>query len=82
VGTTSFGKGIAQSYGEIEGLTGKVIDTEGNEITYNYGVYLTIAYYYSPDRVNIQGIGYTPQEENIIADYLGQMERSIELLGG
>lgn len=80
VGSTTFGKGIAQSYDKLTSLTGKAIDVNGNEITYNYGIYLTIAYYYSPNHINIHGVGYTPQQENIITDYQSQMQRALDLL--
>lgn len=81
VGTTTFGKGIAQRYYGIEELTGKAINLKGEEVDYPYGVYLTVAYYYSPHHINIHGTGYTPEEENIITDYESQMQRALDLLG-
>lgn len=61
MGTTTYGKGIAQTLKELDYKGTFVLD--GKEITYPWAVYYTVAEYFSPvTNTNIQGVGYTPDE--------------------
>ena len=61
MGTTTYGKGIAQTLKELDYKGTFVLD--GQEITYPWAVYYTVAEYFSPvTNTNIQGVGYTPDE--------------------
>ncbi len=61
MGTTTYGKGIAQTWQELP-FTGKVVDIRGNTTEYPWAVYYTCASYYSPLGHNIHGVGYTPDK--------------------
>lgn len=86
VGATSFGKGIAQTCYPLN-YTGDFYytDMQGNitKKTYYYGLYFTIAKYYTPKGSNIHGIGFTPKEENKVnpSDYTAMFARAKTLLG-
>ena len=69
MGTTTFGKGIAQTWQELP-FTGKVKDLQGKIIDYPWAVYYTCASYYSPFGINIHGDGYEPDGEyNKLSSY-------------
>ncbi|MBR2974603.1 MAG: hypothetical protein IKC47_02535 [Clostridia bacterium] len=69
MGTTSYGKGIAQVADPLP-YTGTAIDDKGNQVEYNWYVYYTTAYYFSPRGINIHGVGYTPEDKyNNLASY-------------
>lgn len=62
MGTTTYGKGIAQTIKELTNYQG-TFKVDGEEITYCWAVYYTVAEYFSPvTHTNIHGIGYTPDE--------------------
>ena len=69
VGETTYGKGIAQTYYPLN-YKGKFLHTDSHGktelLTYNYGIYYTVAKYYTPSGNNIHGKGYTPASQNII----------------
>ncbi len=69
VGSTTYGKGIAQTCYPLN-YTGKFMHTDFQGktklLTYNYGIYYTVAKYYTPNGNNIHGIGYTPSLQNIV----------------
>ncbi len=59
MGTTSYGKGIAQTSEELP-YTGEIVYNTGHKGTFNWYIYYTTAYFYSPSGENIHGVGYTP----------------------
>lgn len=60
MGTTTYGKGIAQTIKELTDYKG-TFKVNGEEVTECWAVYYTVAEYFSPvTHTNIQGIGYTP----------------------
>lgn len=59
MGTTTYGKGIAQTWEELP-FTGTVVDIRGNQIRYPWAIYYTCARYFSPLGDNIHDIGYKP----------------------
>lgn len=59
MGTTTYGKGIAQTWEELP-FTEK-ITVNGRQIEYPWAIYYTCAMYYSPLGNNIHGIGYKPK---------------------
>lgn len=83
VGSTTYGKGIAQRpvvLSDIGSYQIAVSDTE--TVSSYYCAYFTFAYYYSPKtNTNIHGVGYTPDEDNIITDYESQLERALDIFG-
>ncbi|MEG1528627.1 MAG: S41 family peptidase [Clostridia bacterium] len=79
VGDTTYGKGIAQTYLQFTDLP-KDIEVDGKVVKSYYGIYYTVAYYYSPKGINIHGVGYTPNAGNIIDGYDQQILRAISLL--
>lgn len=69
MGTTSFGKGIAQTAQALN-YSGPIVQNNGVASTYNWYVYYTTAYYFSPKGTNIHGVGYTPNAPyNNLATY-------------
>ncbi|MCH5156403.1 MAG: hypothetical protein J1G02_00830 [Clostridiales bacterium] len=70
MGTTSYGKGIAQTWQELP-FTGKVTTLNKETIDFPWAVYYTCASYYSPLGTNIHGVGYTPEGAyNNLSTYL------------
>lgn len=64
MGTTTYGKGIAQTCIPLSDYTGTVITNLGQKTTGHWAIYFTIAEYFSPvTTTNIHGKGYTPQAE-------------------
>ena len=64
MGTTTYGKGIAQTCIPLSDYTGTVITNSGQKTTGHWAIYFTIAEYFSPvTTTNIHGKGYTPQAE-------------------
>ncbi len=61
MGTKTYGKGIAQTYNELD-FTGSYVDNYGVTRTGNWAIYYTYASYYSPLGTNIHGKGYTPAD--------------------
>jgi len=61
MGTTTYGKGIAQSIEPLP-FTGHITTINGTNSTGNWAIYYTSASYYSPLGTNIHGKGYTPSE--------------------
>ena len=61
MGTTTYGKGIAQICEELP-FYGTVTDINGGQTTYPWAIYYTCASYFSPLGNNIHGVGYTPAE--------------------
>ena len=61
MGTTSYGKGIAQTWEELP-FTGTVKNINGGTEEYHWAIYYTCASYYSPLGTNIHGVGYTPEK--------------------
>lgn len=62
MGTTTYGKGIAQTIKELTDYKGTFV-VDGEEVTYCWAVYFTVAEYFSPvTNTNIHGIGYTPDK--------------------
>lgn len=59
IGTTTYGKGIAQTIEELP-YTGTAVSLDGHYIEEHWAVYYTFAAYYSPLGKNIHGTGYTP----------------------
>ena len=61
MGTTTYGKGIAQTIKELQNYQG-TFELNGEKITYCWAVYYTVAEYFSPvTNTNIHGKGYTPK---------------------
>lgn len=60
MGTTSYGKGIAQTWEELP-FTG-TFTLNGKTVECPWAIYYTCAKYYSPLGTNIHGKGYTPQD--------------------
>ena len=60
MGVTTYGKGIAQTWQELP-FYGTVINMSGEEETFPWAIYYTVASYYSPFGTNIHGVGYTPK---------------------
>lgn len=77
IGTTTFGKGIAQY---IKPILKANFVRDGQVIPSYYGIYYTAAYYYTPSGKNIHKVGYTPQEQNIAPDYDDVIERAKQIL--
>jgi C-terminal processing protease CtpA/Prc len=69
VGGTTYGKGIAQTCYPLN-YTGKFMHTDSQGrtelLSFNYGIYYTVAKYYTPNGNNIHGMGYTPTSQNIV----------------
>lgn len=63
MGTTTYGKGIAQSVEPLTQFQGKIVKNNGQVGNYCWAIYYTVAEYYSPLGTNIHGIGYTPTNE-------------------
>lgn len=78
VGTKTYGKGIAQTCKPI--LKGSFTDENGKEISSEYAIYYTFAYYYTPSGANIHKVGFVPDEENLIVDFDEQINRAIQIL--
>ncbi len=69
MGTTTYGKGIAQSIMALP-YTGTIVNNQGDQQQFNWYVYMTIARFYSPLGNNIHGVGYTPQDQyNGLTEY-------------
>lgn len=69
MGTTSFGKGIAQHSKKLNYM-GVVTQTNGTQGVFNWYVCYTVAHYYSPNGTNIHGVGFTPSSQyNNLATY-------------
>ncbi len=70
MGTTTYGKGIAQTVEPLYQHSGKVVETDGKEGSFYWCLYYTYAKYYSPFGNNIHDKGYTPssQYDNLL-DY-------------
>lgn len=63
MGTTTYGKGIAQTIKELKNYQG-TFEVDGEKITYCWAVYYTVAEYFSPvTDTNIHGVGYTPDAQ-------------------
>lgn len=63
MGTTTYGKGIAQTIKELTDYKGTFL-VDGKEVSYYWAVYYTVAEYFSPvTHTNIHGKGYTPAEQ-------------------
>lgn len=63
MGTTTYGKGIAQTVKELKDYKG-TFTVDGKSVTYPWAVYYTVAEYFSPvTHTNIQGLGYTPETQ-------------------
>ncbi len=77
VGTTSYGKGIAQY---IEWILPASFVRNGKSIESFYGIYYTAAYYYAPKGGNIHKVGYTPSAENIAPGYAEILQRAKQIL--
>ena len=60
MGTTTYGKGIAQRKISLNQYKGEIVDIYGNKSTYHWMIYYTTDRYYSPKGTNIHGVGYTP----------------------
>ena len=61
MGTTTYGKGIAQTVKELDYQGTFVMN--GQTITERWAVYYTVAQYFSPvNNINIHGTGYTPED--------------------
>ena len=61
MGTTTYGKGIAQTIKELDNYNGTFI-VDGKSVTSCWAVYYTVAEYFSPvTNTNIHGKGYSPQ---------------------
>ena len=70
MGTTTYGKGIAQTYRELPFTQTLLIN--GKKIEVPWAIYYTCAKYYSPFGDNIHGKGYTPDNPyNGLSDYEG-----------
>ncbi len=70
MGTTSYGKGIAQTIVPLYEHSDTIIEADGSEGTFYWCLYYTFAKYYSPFGTNIHGVGYTPDEQyNNLEDY-------------
>ncbi|MDD3831454.1 MAG: S41 family peptidase [Clostridia bacterium] len=84
VGTTTFGKGIAQTYYPISKPV-EIIAPNNATVSSYYAIYYTCAHYYTPTadggRVCIHGEGFTPLAENTFDEYTDLIDRAIELLG-
>ena len=59
MGVTTYGKGIAQTWKELP-FYGTVTNINGQQETFPWAIYFTVASYYSPFGTNIHGFGYTP----------------------
>lgn len=79
VGTTTYGKGIAQTIMPLEYYE-TLRFGDGSTMRYPYGIYFTAAMFYTPKNVNKHGAGFTPSEENRISDVADMVERAAELL--
>ncbi len=74
VGTSSYGKGIAQSIVPIQRAT---IVYDGQEVESYYAVYLTVARFFTPvGNVCMHGIPYQPAAGNVQKTYEQQMQRA------
>ncbi len=62
MGTTTYGKGIAQTVVPLYEHSGTVTQIDGTEGTFYWCLYYTFAKYYSPFGINIHGVGYTPDD--------------------
>lgn len=62
MGTTTYGKGIAQTIVPLYEHSDTVTQTDGTEGTFYWCIYYTFAKYYSPFGNNIHGVGYTPDD--------------------
>lgn len=80
VGTTTYGKGIAQTIMPLEYYE-TLRFADGSTQRYPYGIYFTAARFYTPKNVNKHGVGFTPSEENRFSDVDAMIERAAELLG-
>lgn len=83
IGSTSYGKGIAQTVNVLFTSRGTFV-RDGKELTFYYGVYYTMAEYFSAvTDTNIHGVGYIPLEENRVdtLDYAALINRAKEILG-
>lgn len=62
MGTTTYGKGIAQTWTTLP-FTGTAVTATGQTVQSNWAIYFTCASYYSPLGTNIHGVGYTPDAQ-------------------
>lgn len=62
MGTTTYGKGIAQTIVPLYEFSDTVTQIDGTEGTFYWCLYYTFAKYYSPFGNNIHGVGYTPDD--------------------
>lgn len=77
LGTTSFGKGIAQYIVPI--MSGNYVEGDSTKSSF-YAIYYTAAYYYTPSDKNIHKIGFTPSSENTFTNYQDLNLRALTLL--
>ncbi len=73
MGTTTYGKGIAQTVEPLYSYTDTVVEADGTEGTFYWCVYYTFAKYYSPFGNNIHGVGYTPEDSYNNLDSYSQL---------
>ena len=82
IGAKSYGKGIAQTVALLPTYTGTFV-RNGEEIRFYYGVYYTVAQYFSAvTNTNIHGVGYVPTTENLVdtTDYTAILSKAKGIL--
>lgn len=73
MGTTTYGKGIAQTWEELP-FYGTVTNIKGEQEKCHWAIYYTCASYYSPFGLNIHGDGYKPANYNNLSTYAALMD--------
>jgi C-terminal processing protease CtpA/Prc len=82
MGTTTYGKGIAQSVLPLEDYPGQVVMNNGRIGTFYWTLYYTTSRYYSPKGNNIHGIGFTPTAQyNNLSNYAQLMSKTVSYFG-
>ena len=79
MGTTTFGKGIAQYCVPLERYP-VTITVDGERVTSYYAIYFTVAKYYLPKGANIHEVGLTPDQQYQADDYETLFDMAIDYL--